>query len=735
MRRVTLFDPPDAFRMRICELQEQLDPNCDRGRDKAELLLCVELSFTLMEYLRLDDEPVTALWAILSGMPLRHPLIQNLDASKRRAIANVRQIVPFSSRFAWLDALRGYIRDIPARWRNYDFDLQRMDDRIISANKRPSNQIRQEHQELYEQCLRTTLAVSQRERFPVQADTPYQFEARTGETTATMRVRFTQDQLDAAPPILQPWFPTVPSRASLAVRIKDLLPMAKFLDRREAQLAHQYDWAEVEQGHWVERFHTIHFHLVRADGTLSKRNAHDLVIDGFYHAAGMVASGKSTLALLLAGEVLLHRPDCRLTIVVGDVQSAIRLANQINWWFRDDPEREEPVAVPLLGRSTRDVHLRGFYASKDYQNHRQRGQKHWGERWLNTACALQALLSPEAVANELAGKPLLPGAEPCQNLKTVPAPGRKSLGPSHLCPFFTNCRSQQMYRDMVVAHVWITTPGAMAMSGLPRHLEARPIKLGELVYEQSDIVIFDEADTVIKWFDNVYAETVTLTNSSDGVFDEITTPTEEYMIANRTPLPPTQRWVGAERDAQQAVTATLTLLDQQLGHEALRDWIKRGYFTPNTLCYRFARRLAGLPEFDPVDTPDTIVKANAQHTHIVLRHFDELLNQDDPLQLPRPRSNPRKDPVFRLSQIMQQINSNGESASDPRIHALCKAWITNFFPDTEQKLAQLHKSSQRKRGRGVPAQDADTIDTIDGLLYAIRAHGGTPRPTHANCLL
>src|SRR5437667_7668461 len=113
MHRVTLFAPPDAFQARIRELQEQPDLN----RDKAELLLCVELSFALMEHLRLDDEPVTALWAILSGMPLRHSCLENLDESKRRAIANVRQIVPFSSRFAWLDALRAYSRDFPPHWR------------------------------------------------------------------------------------------------------------------------------------------------------------------------------------------------------------------------------------------------------------------------------------------------------------------------------------------------------------------------------------------------------------------------------------------------------------------------------------------------------------------------------------------------------------------------------------------------------------------------------------------
>lgn len=51
-------------------------------------MLQVELAFALMEYLQLDDEPVTAPWAILSGMPLRHPRLQNLNQMERRAIAD-----------------------------------------------------------------------------------------------------------------------------------------------------------------------------------------------------------------------------------------------------------------------------------------------------------------------------------------------------------------------------------------------------------------------------------------------------------------------------------------------------------------------------------------------------------------------------------------------------------------------------------------------------------------------
>ncbi len=103
----------------------------------------------------------------------------------------------------------------------------------------------------------------------------------------------------------------------------------------------------------------------------------------------MVASGKTTVSQLFSVNILRHHCDRRITLVVSDVQSAIKLANQINWWFCNDPENDDPVAVPILGRSKRDAHLQSFSASKDYQEHRQRGQPHWGERWLGTACPLQ----------------------------------------------------------------------------------------------------------------------------------------------------------------------------------------------------------------------------------------------------------------------------------------------------------------------------------------------------------
>lgn len=255
------------------------------------------------------------------------------------------------------------------------------------------------------------------------------------------------------------WFDGVQARTSVTVNLEDLRQEAILLDRREEILAQQYDTGEsrISRGNWVRRFNRLNYHKVLQDNIVEPQPAQTLIIEDFTHVAGMVASGKSTLSLLLASHVIRNLSDRRITIVVGDVQSAIKIANQINWWFSDDREQDgaykprpsrarsaphEPVAVPILGRSQRDKHLQGFTDSDDYRSHLEREQPHWGERWLSTVCPLQAQMSKHNPKDILNGKPLKPGTEPYQNLLKEPRDkNKKATGKYYLCPFFHNCPS------------------------------------------------------------------------------------------------------------------------------------------------------------------------------------------------------------------------------------------------------------------------------------------------------
>ena len=140
-RRVTMFDPPvswDKWKKKITDALRDKDSK-KFGPQDAELLLYVELTFLLMEQLNLDDEKVTAAWAVLAGLRLRHPRLRQTLPAMRRAVANARQIVPYSSRFAWRDALVRY-RQLPKSLRQHDFPLDHMDSYIIKVTRKGCQQ-------------------------------------------------------------------------------------------------------------------------------------------------------------------------------------------------------------------------------------------------------------------------------------------------------------------------------------------------------------------------------------------------------------------------------------------------------------------------------------------------------------------------------------------------------------------------------------------------------------------
>ena len=709
----TLFEPPASFSDRISELKKEQEIT------EARLLLEVELGFALMEYLELDDEPVTVVWTILSGMFIKHPRLENVSASQKRAIANCRQIVPFSSRFNWLNALRDYKRNIPQTWRNYDFDIQNLDNQIIDAAR---NIQQGTNRNICQSCLTATLNYRRRKRGQVKHSQYYQFEAETREESVRLRVRFTKQQITASSS--QPWFNGLQTRIPITVDLEDLRNEAILLDRREEVLAQQYDTDEstVSRGNWVRRFNRLNYHKVLQDNIVEPQPAQTITIENFTHVAGMVASGKSTLSLLLASHVIRNLTSCRITIVVGDVQSAIKIANQINWWFGNDPENDEPVAVPVLGRSQRDKHLQGFTDSDDYRSHLQREQPHWGERWLSTVCPLQAQMY-KSNKSILKGKSLKPGTEPCQSLRKEPKDkNKKAKGQYYLCPFFYNCPSQQAYQDMPKARVWITTALGMAYGGMPTHYELRPIRTGELVYEQSDIVVFDEADTIIESLDKVYAEQLTLTDRSrNGVFDSIGVRTEESSRINLLRSPLKSRWSGVQRDAQTAINITLTLLSNDLGKDVLQEWVQQGYFTPHVLFYKLARRLAGLEEYNTYEKSQQQLTVDEGRIKPMMEIVDDFL-KDDPV-LRRSSYNPA---TTGLLEIVQRINNTGESATDEDIYNDCRRWINTFFPNTQSNLDCLKAELDNLRSQPNSEElypyltKEEDIDTIQTLAYRLQ---------------
>jgi hypothetical protein len=328
------------------------------------------------------------------------------------------------------------------------------------------------------------------------------------------------------------------------------------------------------------------------------------------------------------------------------------------------------------------------------------------------------------------GEPIPLGSEPCQRLQNVPLSNGPQTINHHVCPLFAICPSKQMFRDMPAAQIWITTPGALSQSAVPRHLERRRIKFGDLVYEQSDLVIFDEAETIVDWFDRTYAHDFQLTNGTNGLLDRLDSEVTEYLKQNRAAPPAFQKWLFAERAATKAISSILTILDpaQPQVMERLRAWVRSGQFTRNSLSYRLSRRLAGLKEFERRDdlTPAQVY-AEEEQTRTVVRYFEELNKIDNPLvrQIVPQTKQPEVLGAYGLAEIMQQMNSAGQDADINELVLLCKNWIDTFFPDSEAQLAALKatlEASAHQADRSYLAKgqlDRDVTDLAARLFFTL----------------
>jgi hypothetical protein len=588
------------------------------------LLLRVELGLRLVERLQLLDEPITIVWVLLSGLPLPDARLQALSQQQQHFIANARLLLPFSGRFNWENALRVYTT-IPASWRCYQVLPEDIEKQGVY---RPDPRLYQERTVAYDAALEGILPFAERTSQPATATT-FCYDAQTEQGTRPITIDIPQTFADVAATNF-PWCTQPRTRSPLQFSHADFRDVAVALEQIRQQqglqtvLGSTQSWVDLVDKH-------IGYQAIHTDGSLSARNTVPLHLDGYANVVGAVASGKSTIMKFIAVYAILHpEKELRVTLVVGDTMSALNLADDLNRLFCKPGDN--PVAVPLLGRSTRNLHLERLYRSGKFR------PDHWGLRWLNVACPLQSLASAGT-------PPVIPGKEPCESLyKPLKTPKARKV--YQYCPLFAVCPSKQLYRDLPNARVWITTPGALGGSSLPVQVEQRRMHPSEFVYEQSDIVIFDEVDTVQQWFDDLFANEVGLTNGVDGLLDVEDVETAQVWVPRRTQPPPTRRWVGAERHSIDAISNILSNLTDIERGVLLRRWVSRSYFTSLSLAYKLVWRLLGLPKWEECQGQDRI-NADLKVRRIV-RYFDQL-SQIDPLTMKRPRKAPDLDPIYRLA--------------------------------------------------------------------------------------
>jgi hypothetical protein len=652
------------------------------SKQNARTLAYVELTLFLARRLGLEAEPVTIGWVLLSKLSLHHILLNKLTSEQRRMQANAAIIVPLSSRFAWENALVQYEKEINADVCLYRInDPLRLDEQMIDVCRQQPcpDPLREER---YEAILSEHLPFTKRPQRHTAAGETYRVHIKTASGIRSGRVKILPEiQAD-----ISEWFDTPRPRTVITLELRELLPTAQFLDA--------YERRTNGREHWVHDLQQIRFRkalIIDNHISLEPENTHPLHLEGAVHLPGMVSAGKTTLAKLIIAHCIHLNLEVRITLVVGDSQTALSIAHQVNSWFYDDPAGDGVIAVPILGATQRETHLRRLLESREYQHCLETGRPHWGERWLMPVCPLAAKIKWEGEQDVI----IPAGHEPCTGL-IQDIQDRRQKGKRHLCPLFSRCPSKQTYRDMPRAQLWVITPGALSQAALPLHLDSRIAKMGDLVYEQSDLVIFDEVETIVDWFDRTFAQTLDLTNGKNGLLDRLDTQNSLAWSANRVMPTNQRRWVMAMRDSLKALTGVLTAIANPDQERVVKKWIGYRHFAPNHLAYRLARRLAGLKEWDDADTPTDIRQENEKKTKDTFAPFDKLLNQTpDPLRLQIPPSPGEVNQVGELARLMQSINNLADDGADADIFTQSRDWILRHYPDIEDRLAALRQQLEQ----------------------------------------
>jgi hypothetical protein len=668
---------------------ESLVKNLRDADDKGELedpvlFVQVELGLHLLEVLDCTDEPAFSVSTWLANIPIPHAKWRQFDDRQCRALANARVLLRFG-RFDWRAALKTYAA-LPAHWRYYIVDPQNEKTPAVREPNGPT--LVTGRMSIYNHCLfKEVMPYRERQRVYAPAGRVV-FRARQPSPriiAAELDEAAIQFAGETVIPTLRNW--PSPKQAP-KIDYADLCAIARELDAREGTygIRPQTGWERL-----VSDF--IRYRLLQPDGSLGRVNSGSIELRGHIHLPGMVGAGKSTLIKLIAAQGALHG-HWRTTIVVSDVITAITLADYFNRVLAGNAT--QPVAVPLLGRTTRYIHLAKLSQSSIFR------QDSWMARWLDTRCALQGMVT----SNELREEPLRLGDEPCERLYAKEEDINR-YEKRLVCPLFSICPVHQAYRDMSEALIWITTPGAMGLARLPVQMETRQAHFGELIYHESDVVAFDEVEAIQQWFDNVYATSRSLIDSDGGSLGSIALIANDYLEHEDVISDHARRWViSAVRTREVALLVCDLLRRSQL----LKAWVGQVYFTAHRLFSDLVSKLLG------IESNMSISPQQEQQQNKLLEYFDDF--HDDSIMPPFRATYP---PVMLLHNIADAILARNGSIVDTRTADMCISWIRTYVPDIDTILQQLQNKAQewdrRERRRKIRAQ-ASTTERPD-VLYQL----------------
>lgn len=622
------------------------------------VLVRVEAGLHLLEILGLQNHSVLTVWALLQGLEIPALRALPLSAQQQQWWANYRVILHQTSLADWQDDLEIYA-SYPAEQRVYV---------IPETSETYSTQpvVRTGHQGQrladYDEVFGQVLPFK-RDKRSLAGEGTYSYPVGSQQWA---RVDFTAEVLARAPRAAASKFGGRRTPQPLSYTYAQLRELAQEVEALEAQQG-------IPPGYWVHRVeHNLRYRARRADGALAEANAEPLRIKGMTHIAGMVGAGKSTVADLIAFDIARQQSGQRVTLIFADVAETLRKSNYFNRLLGS--VAHAPVAVPLLGPSMRAKHLHTLFQQQDFAL----TEDHWQLRYLDTTCLITQWLKPIDESTE--AQPA--GQEPCTRLSPA-QDGNAARQKTHLCPLFGMCPMHQAYHDMPAAPIWVTTAGALGQANVLPQVDGRQIPLWVLIYENSDLVVFDEVDAIQLWFDSLFAPDVVLDDAQTaGLLQRSLREISNYPSATFRNILDLDRW---RQHYDMSMPAARNLLGMLEHAPDLQRWLGKRPFTALRVLFELAARLSGRFLWDNPERNEDEAEAQAPpeivetlYTELHALFLNTLRTQVQPPSVTEPSS----AAIQVLQSLTMQIMWLGRSESHAATRLGLEQWI-------QQTLARL----------------------------------------------
>lgn len=558
------------------DIRSELSRVIDRKSPLTAGQICdIELGLFLWEQIS-PGKDCSFFWVVLTGYQFA-TVTQNWTDELRKSTAVARYYLRYyKSRRLWLKCLDDYIK-VPERLRLYDIS-----EVGLLTRKQPS--ICADRPKFYERALQVCPPFTRKERKWAKPGRVY-FWTDKSVDDVDLPPEWVEDVENSSDNKKRQVLPKTrwtleakTKRTPLKVSLKELLETARWMDEKLASP----EWYGL-----MERIHleTFDQEQLKADTMLT--------LDGVCHLVGMLSSGKSTLMKILA--VWASRRNLHVTIVVDNVASVLNIVSLIS--------RLGLKAAPILGVSNRPGHLEKLHMLTGGDNLLDLMEGDEFE-WLSTVCPLNGLRH-----DTTRNKPFSPGKEPCTQLYLEqPAQGKQKKQEAYFCPAYHCCPVHQTTRDLPEASIWVATPASLIHTRVPIQLKQEKMRMWELVYLRSDIIVFDEADRIQVLLDGYFAPTQVLADGTSGSWlnklgERVSA---SFFGQGRRQLlePSVTKWHAAYNNIQKTVDLIYTTL---LRNTDIRRWVGRNYFTTWGLMDRLAANMAEEnPDIDRKEIMDSL---------------------------------------------------------------------------------------------------------------------------------